>query len=59
MKICTDYLEFADLKNANSRGVIEAINDSFKSIDIDTYMGKLVGFGLDGASVSYRKKEDI
>ena len=38
LKICTSYLDLADLKNANSRGVIEVINDSFKSIGIDTYM---------------------
>ena len=36
VKIFSSYLDFADLKNANSRGAIEAINDSFKSIGIDT-----------------------
>ena len=42
VKICTSYLDLADLKNANSRGFIEAINESFKIIGIDTCMDKLV-----------------
>ena len=42
VKICTNYLDLADLKNANSRGFIEAINESFKIIGIDTCMDKLV-----------------
>ena len=36
VNICTSSLGLADLKNANSRWVIEAINHSFKSIGIDT-----------------------
>ena len=59
VKICTSYLDLAGLKNANSRGVIEAINDSFKSIGIDTYVDKLVGFGSDGASANCGKKEGV
>ena len=59
VKICTSYLDLADLKNANSRWVIGAINDSFKSIGIDTYMDKLVEFGSDGASVNREKKEGV
>ena len=59
VKICTSYLDLADLENVNSRGVIEAINDSFRSIVIDTYMDKLVGSGSNGASVNCGKKEGI
>ena len=39
--------------------VIEAINDSFKSIVIGTSMDKVVGFCSDGVSVNYGKKEGI
>ena len=59
VKICTSSLDLADLKNANSRWVIEAINDSFKSIGIDIYMDKFGRFGSDGASVNCGKKEGV
>ena len=59
VKIVTSYVDLVDLKNANSRGIIEGINNAFEGIGVSNYMEKLVGFGSDGASVNSGKKEGV
>ena len=54
VKICISYLDLADLKMQAQEGLLR-----HKSIGIDTYMDKLVGFGSEGASVNCGKKEGV
>ena len=50
------YLNLADLVAADAKGIIRAIDFSFKSISFENWSSKLVGYGFDGVSIVVKKK---
>ena len=50
------YLNLADLVAADAKGIIRAIDFSFKSISFENWSSKLVGYGFDAVSIVVKKK---
>ena len=59
MTVKSSFLKLVFLEADNAIGILEGIDDAFKSIGIENFYEKLVGFGVDGASVNHGDKEGV
>ena len=50
------YKRKSDLVAADAKGIIRAIDFSFKSISFENWSSKLVGYGFDAVSIVVKKK---
>ena len=48
----SSFLKLGFLEAGNAKGILEGIDNAFKSIGIENFYERLVGFGADGASVN-------
>ena len=59
MTVKSSFLKLVFLEAGNAKGILEGIDDAFKSIGIENFYKTLVGFGADGASVNRGDKEGV
>ena len=59
MTVKTSYLKLVFLQASDAEGVLQSIDDTFKSIVIENFYENLVSFGANGASVNGGNKERV